>query len=98
MAIRTDRRRGPLARKKLCAVAAQTSRMLGNIGDIGKGSVALAHLLPVFRWNFMTGVTGELLPDGVGGMRETGVINFRFGWGFGLARSRTLRSFLRRNS
>ena len=61
MAIRTNRGRRALTRKELRAMAFQTTRVLRKIGDVSKSGVALAHSVPIFGRDFMTGAAGELL-------------------------------------
>ena len=48
MTIRADRRRRPLAGKKLYAMTTQARRVFGKIRDVREGRITFAHILPVF--------------------------------------------------
>lgn len=77
VAVRADLRHGSLAREELLSMTIQAGCMFGELGYIGKRSVAFANFLPVLRWNFVTCTTREFLIRNVSGVRETGVINAR---------------------
>ena len=99
MAVRTNKGRRSLARKELLPVTTQTGGVFGKISYIGKGSIALAHFLPILRRNLMTGITSELLSDGMGLMRKLRIVDPRCLGNFALRflRSRFLRPPLRFN-
>ena len=59
VAVGTDLRNRPLARKELRAMAIQASCMFGELGDIRKSSVAFANVLPVLSGKLVTGITRE---------------------------------------
>ena len=91
--VRANGRRRPLARKELLPVAIQTRRVLGKIGDVGKGRVALAYFLPILCRNLVTGIASEFLSNGMGLMRKLRIVDARRFWrGDFFLRARTLRS------
>jgi len=91
--VRTNGRRRPLARKELRAVAIQTRRMLGKIGDVWKGRVARPYFLPILCRNLVAGVASEFLSDGMSLMRKLCIVDAWSFWrGDFFLRARALRS------
>jgi len=95
VAIRTNRRGGPLACKKLGAMTFETTRVLGKIRNVREGRIAFAHNIPILRGHFVTGSAGKLLPNHVRGVRELCVIDFWLRCDFRLLRARLRATPLR---
>ena len=59
VAIRADARRGSFTRKELLPVTRDARLVFGKLGDIRKSVALFAHGFPVWRGEFMTGLTLE---------------------------------------